>query len=273
MAGSQGEGKRDPRRNGARRGAAFAGAWHKIARRPGRDSEPAWTRAMTILLLVGLGLVAAAHLLDAPATAYVRQSHSPLITFMTYITDIGLSGWYLVPAGLLFLAVALLDWEARDRLGRSRLAYLFGQAGYAFFAVAVSGLLGNVIKVLVGRGRPEFFDEHGTLYFRPLEAAHDFSSFPSGHSTTVGAVAMVLMLWFPRWRVPIALLALFAAATRIAARAHYPSDIAAGLLVGGLYGLYLARWLAARGAVFRIRPGVLMPTPRLRLLAAVPRSS
>lgn len=228
---------------------------------------------MTAILIAGLVSVAAAHLLDAPVTAYVGHDRSQFVRLMADITDIGLSGWYLAPAGLLYLAIALLDWEARGRLGRSRLAYLFGQAGYAFLAVAVSGLLSNVIKFFVGRGRPEFFEEHGTLYFHPFDPGHDFGSFPSGHSTTIGAVAMILMLWFPRWRIAIALLALLAAATRIAARAHYPSDIAAGLLIGGLYALYLARWLAARGAVFRIRPGALMPMPRFRLLPAVPRSS
>lgn len=223
---------------------------------------------MSLILLAGFVLVALTHLLDAPLAVYVRHSRNGLVRFMAAITDIGLSQWYLIPAGLLFLAIALIDWEARDRLGRSRLAYLFGQAGYAFLAVAVSGIIGNVIKLLVGRARPRFFEQYGTLSFHPFKPGYDFGSFPSGHSTTVGAMAVVLMLWFPRWRLPIALVAVFLVFTRVAARAHYPSDVVAGLFVGGLYALFLARSLAVRGIVFRIVGDRLMPRPRFRLLPA-----
>lgn len=257
----------------ARRGVAFAMAWQRLIR-PGIRNEPrAWTPAMTLILLVGLACVAAACPLDAPATLYVRSSDSALMGFLADLTYVGLSQWYLIPAGLLFLAIALLDWQARDRLGRSRLAYLFGQAGYAFLAVAVSGILCNVVKLFVGRARPELFDEGGPLNFHPFTPGHDFGSFPSGHSTTLGAVAMVLMLWFPRWRFPIVLVCAFAAATRVAAGAHYPSDVVAGFLLGLLYALFLARWLARRHVAFRFSGGRLFPIPRFRLLPAVPASA
>ena len=83
----------------------------------------------------------------------------------------------------------------------------------------------------------------------------------------MGAVAMVLMLWFPRARVPLLLLCAFVAVTRIAARAHYPSDVVAGFALGLLYALFLARWLACRRVVFRFRNRDLLPVPRFRLVA------
>jgi undecaprenyl-diphosphatase len=186
---------------------------------------------------------------------------------MARITDVGQSQWYLVPAGLLFIAIAFLDWEARTRSGRSRLAFLFAQAGYAFSAIAFAGIIGNVLKFLIGRARPKLFDDGGSLHFQPFTAAHDFNSFPSGHSTTMGAVAMVLMLWFPKARIPLFLLCAFVAATRIAARAHYASDVVAGFALGSLYALFLARWLARRRLAFRFNDNALLPVPRFRLLA------
>ena len=55
--------------------------------------------------------------------------------------------------------------------------------------------------------------------------------------------------------------------SRVAARAHYPSDVVAGLSLGLLYALFLARWLARRRVAFRFRKGALLPVPRFRLNA------
>lgn len=222
---------------------------------------------MSLILALGLACIAAAHLVDAAAIIYVRGSDSGLVRLMARLTDIGLSQWYLVPAGLIFLVIAFLDWGGAARARQAQLAFLFGQAGYAFLSVAVAGLIGDIIKILVGRARPKLFEEMGTLSFHPFTATYKFESFPSGHSTTLGAVAIVLMLWFPRWRPLIFVLCAAAAATRIAAEAHYPSDVVAGFLLGSLYALFLARWLAARRTVFRFRQGALFPTPRFRVRA------
>jgi undecaprenyl-diphosphatase len=176
-----------------------------------------------------------------------------------------------VPAGLLFIAIAFVDWEVRPRPGRARLAFLFSQAGYAFLAVAFAGIIGDIFKFLVGRARPKLFDDGGSLHFEPFTAAHDFNSFPSGHSTTMGAVAMMLMIWFPRARVPIFLLCAFLAVTRVAARAHYPSDVVAGFSLGLLYALFLARWLARRRVAFRFKNNALLPAPRFRPFVRIDR--
>jgi undecaprenyl-diphosphatase len=217
---------------------------------------------MTAALIAGLVLVVIAHGFDAAAIRFVRASDSPAIHAMAEVTNIGKSYWYLVPAGILFLGLAFSDWRGRSRSATARLAFFFGQAGYAFLAVAMSGIIADIIKLFVGRARPKFFDTLGTLHFQPFTPGYNFGSFPSGHSTTMGAVAIVLMIWFPRWRVAIFILCVVAAATRVAAQAHYPSDVVAGLLVGTFYSLSAARWLAVRGAVFRFEGERLFPVPR-----------
>ncbi len=222
---------------------------------------------MSWMLVAGLVAIVAAHFLDDAATLYVRSSHAAWIRYTADVTNIGKSQWYLVPAGLVFLGTAFLDWESRKRPHRAGLAFLFGQAGYAFLAVAFAGIIGDIIKFLVGRARPKLFDAGGSMHFQPFTEGYNFNSFPSGHSTTMGAVAIVLMLWFPRWRIPLFVLCALAATTRIAARAHYPSDVVAGFLLGSLYALYLARWLARRRIVFRFRESGLLPVPRFRLFA------
>ncbi|MFD3748571.1 phosphatase PAP2 family protein [Nocardia sp. NPDC058633] len=78
-------------------------------------------------------------------------------------------------------------------------------------------------------------------------------SFPSNHSAV--AAAVVASLWFVDKRLTaIAALAVIAmAASRVYVGAHYPHDVAAGLLVGTLIGLSIAmlarRWAPPLAAV------------------------
>ena len=112
---------------------------------------------------------------------------------MAYITNIGRSQWYLVPAALVFFAVALADWSRGGARAKARLSFVFGQAAYVFSSVALSGLFVNAIKVLFGRARPRLLDQVGAHYFDPLTLGYLNASFPSGHSTTVGAIVGILI--------------------------------------------------------------------------------
>ena len=120
--------------------------------------------------------------------------------------------------------------RAAARAPRRAFPSLFGQAAYVFSSVALSGLFVNAIKVLFGRARPRLLDQLGAHYFDPLTFGYLNASFPSGHSTTVGAIVGILIIWYPRWSLLIIELGLFFAATRIAAQAHYPSDVVTGFL-------------------------------------------
>jgi undecaprenyl-diphosphatase len=114
---------------------------------------------------------------------------------------------------------------------------------------------------MFGRARPRLIDEVGAYHFDPFTFGYLNASFPSGHSTTVGAIVGILMIWYPRWSLVTIELGLFFAATRIAAGAHYPSDVATGFLIGIFFSLVIARWLASRGVVFRFAPGKILPLP------------
>ena len=178
---------------------------------------------------------------------------------MAYITNIGRSQWYLVPAatGVLRGRLGRLVARRQARQGAPVLAVRTGSL--RLFIGRAFGLLVNAIKVLFGRARPRLLDQVGAHYFDPLTFGYLNASFPSGHSTTVGAIVGILIIWYPRWSLLIIELGLFFAATRIAAQAHYPSDVVAGFLVGLFFSIGLARWLAGRGVVFRFEPRKILP--------------
>ena len=112
----------------------------------------------------------------------------------------------------------------------------------AWQALVLDLLCCNVIlKPLVGRVRPcDVNTAVKLLIARPLDA-----SFPSGH--TAVSFAAVCALWAERSRlwIPALALALLLAFSRLYLYVHWPSDVLAGAVLGGLLGL-AARPLARR---------------------------
>ncbi|MEO6203856.1 MAG: phosphatase PAP2 family protein [Mycobacteriales bacterium] len=97
----------------------------------------------------------------------------------------------------------------------------------------------------VGEARPfAVLPQALVLVHRSVDA-----SFPSDHATMAGAVAVGLLFVERRWGIIAALLAVLMAVTRVYVGVHFPSDVLAGLLVGGLVALAVmqaAPWLERR---------------------------
>jgi membrane-associated phospholipid phosphatase len=85
-------------------------------------------------------------------------------------------------------------------------------------AFTVAGLVEFGLKHLVARPRPD--------------AVLDIDSFPSGHATSVFAVATVFAAFYPRLRWPLYALAAAVAAGRVYLMRHYVSDVLAGAIIG-----------------------------------------
>src|SRR5687767_10849248 len=103
--------------------------------------------------------------------------------------------------------------------------------------VLTSGIVASA-KALGGRVRPcHALDWVRTL---PIELPTD-PSFPSGHAAGSFAFAAFIFASNRRAGVGLAALAAAIAFSRVALGVHYPSDVVAGALVGGLLG-----WVGAR---------------------------
>ncbi len=161
----------------------------------------------------------------------------------------------------LFAALLLAGWWlARRRTDINAVAAVVWAGAAAVVALG----LGQVIGHAIDRARP----------YAVLPTAHvlitrtsDFS-FPSDHATAVGAVAAGLWLADHRLGVLAAGLAVLMAFARVYIGAHYPGDVAAGLVLGAGIAVALHPF-AARG----LRPmlGRLAQSP-LRLLVAPRRA-
>ena len=98
------------------------------------------------------------------------------------------------------------------------------------WAFALSGILVQVVKHLVGRPRPRLW-EQGVRHFGPTMVS-GFDSFPSGHTATSMAIALVLAYHFPRLGPIFLAMAAFVAASRVLGGSHFFTDVLGGMVLG-----------------------------------------
>ena len=102
----------------------------------------------------------------------------------------------------------------------------------------------NLLKDRVDRTRPNSAkDAKQAKVRRGDRTAKKHTSFPSGHSAGAVAVAQAFSREFPDYRTPALAAAGIVALGQIPKRAHYPTDVAAGALIGaGSEALVGALW-------------------------------
>ena len=210
-------------------------------------------------------VVASMFVLDGWAIAYIRRCPASLIEAFNRFTDLGKSGYWLWPIGLMLAVLAIFD---RRKLGFSRqiLAAWSVRLGFVFTAIAAPGLFVAIVKRLIGRARPLVAGDD-VWFYAPFGWKVDYASFPSGHATTGFATLVAIGAIFPQARGLLWIYAVMVALSRVVVTAHHPSDVVAGAVVGTVGALLVRHWFAARRLGFRVgADGVVrsMPGPSLR---------
>jgi membrane-associated phospholipid phosphatase len=207
------------------------------------------------LVLTALGAVVVVALMltfDAFEIGLMPPRGTPSLWPVRILTDFGKDVYVLslLAAALLAigLVVPLLHGPPRKRLQR------FGtDVQYLFLAVLAPVLMGELIKWVVGRGRPFVGGKADAFNFAPFNGTEAYFSLPSGHAVTACALAFAIAAIWPNTRIAMAVYALAIVASRLVLLAHHPSDVVAGGLLGVIGAMAVRYWFAARQIGFVIR--------------------
>jgi undecaprenyl-diphosphatase len=134
---------------------------------------------------------------------------------------------------------------AATRMGDGWIWYSLGailllDGGPQRYAAVGASMLAGLVGVLVFKGlkrisrrqRPCQFEPHCWSKVLPP----DQFSFPSGHTMTAFAIALVVSYFYPSLQTPMYFLAISIAVSRVVLGMHFLSDVLAGVVLGVALG-------------------------------------
>lgn len=192
-------------------------------------------------------------LMDLDRSIFLLINHEWRTPVLNWIMP-ALSDWRYtwLPLGLIMLLVL------RRRPKRT------GWILAALILVAAIGdsLTTYILKPFFDRPRPFIDIRHIMVHKGSWGPAvwikpHPTLSFPSTHAVNTTALAVLLGRYYPRWRIPAAILIILVCFSRVYLGVHYPADVLGGVCFG----------LAVAGFVIALESTVLQIWPnRLQFL-------
>jgi undecaprenyl-diphosphatase len=185
------------------------------------NNNPAMKKNLLIFIPIVLLPIIILFFYDTPIWQAVRDLTPPEYYFIPQlVTNWGLYLFYAVFAVLFVYSFA----KKKRNLTQLCLAYLKAQLIVSFAVV-------RILKIVLGRARPG----HGAE-FTLFSLNYRYNSMPSGHAADafVSGVFLYYLLKQSKYAggrfLPL-IYALLIAVSRVFVSAHYPSDVAAGMLI------------------------------------------
>lgn len=198
-------------------------------------------KTIALWLLAGVWMVGCSFFLDNRVDAALDVTKNPALNnFAWWCSKIG-EGQIVGGVGVFFAIVFLF-------FRRTRIA------ADIFFVTAASlliGLAGTILRVLVGRTRPELHGPHGVAqgFYGVWHDGHwiigkaAFSAFPSGHASLAVGLAASAWLVHRGWGAVAAIYALAVMWSRVALQWHHLSDVLASAVLAILLAFVMRKFL------------------------------
>jgi undecaprenyl-diphosphatase len=206
-------------------------------------------------LVIGILMFAA----DVATIKLMPPRGTPSLWPVRIFTDFAKSAYVLwaLAAGLALIALIL------PRLNGLSQGILIGfglRVQYIFLAVLVAVLTSEIVKYVVGRGRPFVGGGANAFNFKHFTESEAFASLPSGHAVTAFALAFAISSIWRKAGPFMWTFAVLICCSRVILLAHHPSDVVAGALTGIVGAMFVRYWFAARRLGFTIdRNGAIVP--------------
>jgi membrane-associated phospholipid phosphatase len=253
----------------------------QLARPPSHSRRAEAARRLARRVLVTTAIVSAIIValmlwFDAREIDLMPQRRSAGLWPARTLTDFGKETYVLSALAATLFVVALVAAALQGR-SLARWLAIATRLQFLFCAVLLPVAAGEVIKWIVGRGRPFVGGKADAFNFVPFAGTEAYFSFPSAHAITAFALAFAVGAVWPRARIAIFGYAVLIAATRLVLLAHHPSDVVGGALIGVVGAMCMRYWFAARRLGFAIhRDGEIVPlrslSGRLKRVARGPSS-
>jgi len=178
--------------------------------------------------------------IDKPLAEFLRGLNLRVRAVpLNWLTKLGVGLTYLAT----FFVLAVFFRHAKpNKLWEDRFWFLLS-------CLVIANIICGVLKVILGRARPSMWFENHLYGFYGFQGKAPFWSFPSGHTTTIMAVAFGMSVVFPRHCYAFIIAGLSVAVSRILLTHHYLSDVLSAayltLLEVGFFLWYLKKknWL------------------------------
>ena len=211
-----------------------------------------WGTFITLVLVL-LGIT----WFDKPLYIFMRYFDSSLWHIFDYIFDAKV---WLVLTGILLVFVwvrKIVNFGVKYKNEKNQLSIVSFlkdcvskvRTNYAFLifsSVLSAGIIANIIKVILGRFRPIFFEALGVTGFRPFSFEWAFNSMPSGHTAATFAGLVMVGMLVPKFKAVTWTLAIVVGASRVACGAHWPTDVLLGAFIGMVVADLIKHWAFKR---------------------------
>ena len=229
--------------------------------RPAYKGAPySWTMQMTAIVVLLPFIILILHLWDADIVRAAAGSTNIVMEILRTVTDAIRTVVWLAVSLIVWLVTAFILSPGYRGQMRPILMRWHGWATLVLASIVAGSIPTEIGKLAIGRARPFLLDQYGAAYFSPFKGEFLYESFPSGHSMMAGIMMMSLSIFLPRWRFPIIVVGLLFCISRLAAGAHFPTDIVAGCTIGLLATWWVARYMATRNIIFSLDDKHTLPT-------------
>ena len=197
-----------------------------------RENKLNWRRIL-VGFVVTLALVfGGIFYFDIPVFNFLRRFDC---VTCGYIGEIfGAKVWLVVSFIVLCVFYVRKFLQSKEKIffsniyGRVKNSYAF----MVFASVFLASFVGVILKVLIGRGRPVFYEALGMTGFYPFARDWAFHSMPSGHTMASFAGLVMIGMLVPRAKCFTWTLAIIIGVSRVCVGAHWPSDVILGAFIG-----------------------------------------
>src|SRR4051812_43528947 len=166
-----------------------------FTRAPRVRVRPRWRAYSRLAMGAAIALaatIAVMLLVDAWGIALAKRAPSWARDIFSELTEFGQSEWFLVPLGILLIAIAVFATPVGLRFTRLVLASVTVRLGFLFLAIALPSLFDTVIKRVIGRARPYVDNPSDPFHYGPCVWHAAYASMPSGHTATAFAAAVAI---------------------------------------------------------------------------------